>query len=154
MRVMSLIAAGLLAGVVVAFAAGGKATAGGGVAHTCSATDKQFIRAARLNMTAVGESGREFLIGEGGARDVIEDTRRAEAIVRNLRPTDPSLDKARVLMGAMFREYGQAVRARAKNREAGPHIYRAYGLANFARDILVQAQPKLRERGCDVAGLL
>jgi hypothetical protein len=57
-------------------------------------------------------------------------------------------------MGAMFREYGQAVRARTHNREAGPHIYRAYGLANFARDILVQAQPKLSERGCDVAGLL
>jgi hypothetical protein len=153
-RVLSLIAAGLLAGVVVAFAAGGKATAGDGVAHTCSATDKQFIREARLNMTAVGESGREFLMGEGRARVVIEDARRAEAIVQRLRPTDPSLDKARVLMGAMFREYGQAVRARTKNREAGPHIYRAYGLANFARDILVQAQPKLSDRGCDVAGLL
>lgn len=116
--------------------------------------DKQFIREAKLNMTAVGDSGREFLRGEGRARDVIEDTRRAEAIVRRLRPTDPSLDKARVLMGAMFREYGQAVEARRKNLEAGPHIYRAYGLANFARDILVQAQPALRDRGCDVTGLL
>lgn len=124
------------------------------MAHTCSAMDRQFIREAKLNMTAVGESGREFLRGDGRAADVIEDTRRAEAIVKHMRPTDPSLDKARVLMGAMFREYGQAVEARRKHREAGPHIYRAYGLANFTRDILVQAQPELSDRGCDVTGLL
>jgi hypothetical protein len=33
-------------------------------------------------------------------------------------------------------------------------MYRAYGLANFAHDVLVQAQPDLLERGCDVGPLL
>jgi len=33
-------------------------------------------------------------------------------------------------------------------------MFRAYGLANFAREILVEAQPELAKRGCDVAPLL
>jgi hypothetical protein len=33
-------------------------------------------------------------------------------------------------------------------------MYRAYGLANFARDVLAEAQPALQPQGCDVAALL
>jgi hypothetical protein len=33
-------------------------------------------------------------------------------------------------------------------------MMRAYGLANFAHDVLVQAQPALAARGCSVAALL
>ena len=57
-------------------------------------------------------------------------------------------------MGAMLFEYGKAIRAREAGRDAGPPMYRAYGLANFAADTLRQAQPELAEQGCDVAELL
>jgi hypothetical protein len=33
-------------------------------------------------------------------------------------------------------------------------MHRAYGLANFARDVLAQAQPALQREGCNVAPLL
>jgi hypothetical protein len=44
--------------------------------------------------------------------------------------------------------------AKSKKRDAAPHIYRAYGLANFAHDVLVDAAPELQRRGCDVSSLL
>ena len=44
----------------------------------------------------------------------------------------------------MFQEYGEAVSLAAKERaRAGKHMHRAYGLANFAREILLEAQPAL-----------
>lgn len=153
MRVLGLTAAGLVAGIIVAVGGCGGST-GDALAHTCSAMDRQFIHVARINMAAVGTSGREYLAGMGKAEDVIRDARRGEAVVGRLRPTDPALDKTRALMGAMFREYGQAIEAKTQNRKAGPHILRAYGLANFAREILSQAEPALRDEGCDVSGLL
>jgi hypothetical protein len=55
----------------------------------------------------------------------------------------------------MFNEYGDAVRLQSKGKpDAGARMYRAYGLANFARDVLQQAQPALAKHGCDVAPLL
>jgi hypothetical protein len=33
-------------------------------------------------------------------------------------------------------------------------MHRAYGLANFAREVLTQAQPGLARYGCDVTPLL
>ena len=41
----------------------------------------------------------------------------------------------------MFQEYGTAVTMQAKGGDAGERMYRAYGLANFAHDVLTQAQP-------------
>ena len=155
MRVVGLTAAGLLAAAVVALATSGHgAEASSSVKHSCSATDRQFIREARLNMIALGKSGHDFITGQGDAKTVIADARRAEAAVAYVRPTDDALEKARVLMRTMFREYGVAVKKKTKNRDAGRHIYRAYGLANIAREILVVAQPGLEKEGCDVSGLL
>ncbi len=57
-------------------------------------------------------------------------------------------------MSAMFSEYGTAVELYGKGKKAGERMYRAYGLANFARDVLVEAQPALSERGCDLSPLL
>ena len=155
MRVLGLTAAGLLAAVTVALATSGHgAEAASSIKHSCSATDKQFIREARLNMLAVGKSGHDFITGQGDAKTVIEDAKRAEAAAAYARPNDRSLNHARILMRTMFREYGIAVKKKTKNRDAGPHIYRAYGLANLAREILVDAQPGLEREGCDVGDLL
>ena len=54
----------------------------------------------------------------------------------------------------MFTEYGEAVTLYAEGKDSGERVFRAHGLANFARDVLAEAQPALQHEGCDVAPLL
>jgi hypothetical protein len=54
----------------------------------------------------------------------------------------------------MFLEYRKAIQANTHRQSPGKHIYRAYGLANFAHDLLVHEQKPLLKRGCDVSPLL
>jgi hypothetical protein len=124
------------------------------VSHTCSATDRQFLGAAQLNMAALGTISQDYLSGEAGADDVILQTQSAVTTLQGMNPSDPSLSKTRQILRAMFLEYGRAIRADKKHRDPGKYIYRAYGLANFAHDVLAQARPGLAKRGCDVSPLL
>jgi hypothetical protein len=131
---------------------GGKS--GAAVIHTCSATDRQFISAAQLNMAALGSLSEDYLHGDAKADDVLEQTKSSVVVLHNTNPSDPSLSKTRAILRAMFVEYGRAIRADKRHNNPGKHIYRAYGLANFAHDVLSQAKPALAERGCDVSALL
>jgi len=124
------------------------------VVHTCSATDRQFISVAQLNMAALGSLSEDYLHGDAGAKDVIEQTQASRLVLHNTNPSDPSLSKTRAIMRAMFLEYGRAIRADEKHKNPGRYIYRAYGLANFAHDVLSQAKPALAKRGCDISPLL
>lgn len=124
------------------------------IRHTCSATDRQFLGAAQLNMAALGTLSEDYLQGEAKADDVIMQTDSAIASLRNTNPSDPSLSKTRAILRAMFLEYGRAIRADKHHHDPGKYVYRAYGLANFAHDVLSQAQPALAKRGCDVSPLL
>jgi hypothetical protein len=149
-----LIAAGLaLLAAAVLLTGGGRAESAT-IAHTCSATDREFIRQAELNMVALGLWGEQYREGEATATEVVAEARRAAKRIEKLEPSDPSLRKTRSLVSGMITEYGRAMLAKAKKREAGRHMYRAYGLANFARDVLVDAAPELHRRGCDVSSLL
>jgi hypothetical protein len=74
--------------------------------------------------------------------------------MRAMGPTDPSLEQTRRLMIGMLTEYAKAVRIQARHGDAGPHMYRAYGLANYAHGVLSKAQPALAARGCDLSALL
>jgi hypothetical protein len=124
------------------------------VAHTCTPTDRQFIGTAQLNMAALGSLSQDYLHGQAKAGDVIEQTETAIGGLGNTNPSDPSLSKTRAILRAMFVEYGRAIKADAHHKNPGKYIYRAYGLANFAHDVLAQAQPALVKRGCDVSPLL
>jgi len=124
------------------------------VSHTCSATDRQFLGAAELNMAALGTLSQDYLQGDAQADDVILQTDSAVTSLLNTSPSDPSLSKTQKILRAMFVEYGRAIRADKHHHDPGKYIYRAYGLANFAHDILSQAKPALAERGCDVSPLL
>ena len=125
------------------------------LAHTCSATDRQFIDTAQMTMTGLGLMSDQFQQGMGSPKDVAS---AASLAARNIKATDPSdysLRKIQTLMGAMFTEYARAMNAEAKHKNnAASHIQRSYGLANFAHDVLVQAEPGLKARGCDVSPLL
>jgi hypothetical protein len=131
---------------------GGKSRAA--VVHTCSATDRQFISAAQLNMAALGSLSEDYLHGDAKASEVIEQTRTSRLVLHNTNPSDPSLSKTRAILRAMFLEYGRAIKADQHHHNPGQYIYRAYGLANFAHDVLAKAKPALAERGCDISPLL
>jgi len=122
--------------------------------HTCYPVDRQFIVAAQVNMSELGAASDEFLRGEAKAGEVVDVTKTALQNLANTRPADPSLTRTKLVLRAMFLEYQKAIQADAHHRSPGKHIYRAYGLANFAHDLLSHEQAPLAKRGCDISSLL
>jgi hypothetical protein len=148
-----LTAAGVvLATLCVVAAASGRPTPA--THHTCSLTDKQFIQVAQLNMASLGSWSQDYVDGEAQAGEVVAEAHRAQARVGAMTPSDPALVQTRALMQAMFGQYARAIAAKEHHKDAGKYIFRAYGLANFAHDVLVQAQPALLSHGCDIRPLL
>jgi hypothetical protein len=156
MRRIGLYGLGLLLASVLAlsYTTTSRAKVRGPIAHTCSVTDHAFIDTAETNMTAIDLWGQEYLNGDATPADVAAESGRAAKIVGGTAPTDPSLAQTRKLLVAMFTEYRKAMEQQAKHRNAGEHIFHAYGLANFAHDVLLKAEPALGKHGCDVASLL
>jgi hypothetical protein len=122
--------------------------------HSCGATDQKFIQTAAVDVTALGSLTADFQSGLADADEVAQQAFEAAKRVTHVEPHDYSLRTAQRYLDGMFREYGEAVTMQAKGEDAGERMYRAYGLANFAHDVLVQAQPELLQRGCDVGPLL
>jgi hypothetical protein len=148
---ISTLACGLLLGALL-FAATGCSQAP--IAHSCAATDKQFLNVAELNMAALGYWSSDYVNGDATAADVLSQTSEARIRVRSTAPQDRTLQQTRRLIDGMLSEYSRAVAAQSHHRDAGAYMMRAYGLANFAHDVLSQAQPGLKARGCDVSALL
>ena len=146
-----LIAAGLALLAAVVLATNGHARSAT-VEHTCSAADRQFIAKTELNMTALGIWSEDYRRGEATAAEVVAEAGRAARRVETLQPSDPSLRQVKIYVAGMFTEYARGLAAKRKN--AARHVYRAYGFANFAHDVLAEAAPALRRRGCDVSSLL
>ena len=151
-----LIAAGLAVIAAAALLATGGRAQGASLEldHTCSATDRQFIKLAALNMVGLSLAGENYRAGSATAKEVVRDATDAAVRVGRLRPRDPSLQETKLTMTAMFDEYGRAIAAQAAGRPAGKHMYHAYQLANYIYDVVVDAQPALGRLGCDVSGLL
>jgi hypothetical protein len=105
-------------------------------------------------MAALGAMSQDYLQGEAKPDDVLEQTDSAVTTLANTNPSDPSLSKTRTILRAMFIEYGRAISAEKHHRDPGKYIFRSYGLANFAHDVLAKAKPALAKRGCDVSPLL
>jgi hypothetical protein len=124
------------------------------VVHSCYPVDKQFINSAQLNMAMLGQTSEDYLRGSAKPEEVIDQADSALRALKNTRPADPSLTRTKMVLRAMFLEYRKAIQANAHHHSPGKHIYRAYGLANFAHDLLVHEQAPLMKRGCDVSPLL
>jgi hypothetical protein len=122
--------------------------------HSCGPTDQKFIQTASVDLTGLGELNADYQSGAVKAKDVSQQAFDAAVRIQHTDPKDPSLRTAQRYLDAMFQEYGTAVTIQAKGGDAGERMYRAYGLANFAHDVLTQAQPALYQRGCDVGPLL
>ena len=149
-----LVAAGLASFAAVVLLTSGGHGRGATVEHTCSATDRQFISKTELSMTALGIWGDDYRRGDATEAQVIAEARKATVRVQTLNPSDPALQQTKTFMAGMLAEYGRAMLAKSKQKDASSHMYRAYGLANFAHEVLVDAAPELRRRGCDVSSLL
>jgi hypothetical protein len=155
LRGISVLAAALLLALGIGFAVRGEDGSAAAIEHSCAATDQRFIQTASTNMTALGIWAEGFRSGDIAPEEVARQARDAAKRVRYVKPQDPALRQAQRLIDGMLNEYSQAVTLAAEERErAGKHMHRSYGLANFARDVLVQAQSKLAEHGCDVGPLL
>jgi hypothetical protein len=122
--------------------------------HLCGALDKQFIRAASLSNTELALLGQDYLSGSLTAKAAIAQTGNAAIALDVTAPRDPSLKLARVLMHGMLVEYGRAIHAQWKGGNPGKHMYRSYSLANYAHQVLTDAQPLLEPQGCSVGDLL
>ena len=152
---LGLTAAGLLVAVTIALVlvTNGRARPNH-LVHTCSATDRQFIETARTNMTAQQLWSEQYQSGDASAEDVVGQAHGASKIMRGTGPTDFSLRQTQRLVIGMLNEYAKGVQIHEKHRDAGPEMYRAYGLANFAHTVLLKAQRPLGQLGCDVGPLL
>src|SRR5947209_2101544 len=125
------------------------------IAHTCSATDRQFIQTTQLVMTDLGSWSQDMHDGTSTPREVVALARNESDRVAQTAPTDPSLNQTRELVKAMLVEYGKALQAEVHHRpSAGFHMGRAWGLANSAHDTLSDAQSPLMKKGCDIGPLL
>ena len=154
MRRLGLIAAGVIAMTALALVLATSGRAKPNLAHTCSAADLQFLEAGRTNMTAMQLWSEQYQSGDASDEDVADQAQTAVKIMRGTGPTDWSLRQTQRLVIGMLSEYAKAIQAHHKHRDAGPHMYRAYGLANFAHTVLVRSQAPLGKLGCDVGPLL
>ena len=154
MRRIGLIAAVLLAMVAIALALVTSGRARPNLVRTCSATDRQFIESARTNMTALELWSEQYQSGDTSAEDLVGQAHAAAKIMRGTGPTDFSLRQTQHLVSGMLNEYAKGVQIHEKHRDAGPTMYRAYGLANYAHTVLLRNQQPLAKLGCDVTPLL
>ncbi len=138
--------------VALALVANGRARPA--LVHTCSATDRQFIETARTNMTALELWGQQYESGEEDGMGVVSQARAGAKIVRGTGPTDSSLRQTKRLLVGLLTEYAKAVQIQERGGDAGPHMYRAYGLANYAHTVLARARKPLSALGCDLRPLL
>ena len=101
-------------------------------------------------MTALELWSEQYQSGDASAEDVVGQAKTAAKIMRGTGPTDYSLRQSRRLVIGMLSEYAKGVQLHERKRDAGPTMYRAYGLANFAHTVLLQAERPLDHLGCDV----
>src|SRR3982750_1848971 len=117
-----------MVGIALALVTNGRAKPN--LTHTCSATDRQFIEDARTNMTALELWSEQYQSGDASAEDVVGQAHAAAKIMRGAGPTDFSLRQTQHLVIGMLNEYARGVQTHERHGNAGPQMYRAYGLAN------------------------
>lgn len=120
--------------------------------HSCSAVDRDFIETATAQMTLFRTWSADYVTGaDDGAAQAAMAEEAAQLVIRK-RPQDVSLDRARMLMGAMLVEYQRAVTA-TMPADAGASLQRVHDLGSALRGLLADAAPGLNAAGCTVDAL-
>jgi hypothetical protein len=149
----TLVCASVVLGISV-LAGSGRAAPRASASHTCSVTDKQFLTTVQSNMTQLGYWADSLSSGDASPVVVMKQARAESEQVAATEPTDVSMLTARSLLRKMFLEYAAAVRAKALGASPGQHVRTVYTLANGVHELLVQAEPGMTAKGCNLAPLL
>lgn len=144
----------VLAAVVAVVGAAARPAARGAVAHSCGLVDQEFLDVYRVQLTAVGMYGSDYLAGDARPGEVIDAADTAAQAVEQTAPADAALQTVRRYAPAMFRAYAAAVRARAAGRGAGREMLAAYSIGARVQDVLREARTGLSAAGCPVTDLL
>jgi hypothetical protein len=150
----TLVLGSVVLGMTFFMGSGQAAATPAGGAHTCTPIDQAFLRNVQTEMQQLSMWGDEFDSGDADAATVVKQVSNEEQQIAGLVPTDPSLQTSRSLLRKMFTEYGLAIQAKAAGKNAGKHIRVAYQMANDVHELLVQAQPGMTAKGCDLTPLL
>jgi hypothetical protein len=121
--------------------------------HACTLVDRDFLVVATRQMTAFRAWSADYVTGAEDAESQAVLADEAAQDVMRKHAVDPALDRARLLMGAMFIEYERAVTAPTP-AEAGGSLQRVRDLGIALRSLLSDAGPALGDAGCDVSPLL
>jgi NAD(P)H-dependent flavin oxidoreductase YrpB (nitropropane dioxygenase family) len=122
-------------------------------AHTCAAVDRDFLRVASAQMLSFRMWSADYVTGaEEPTRQAAMADEAAQLVMRK-HALDPSLERARLLMGSMLIEYERAVLATSAV-DAGASLHRVRDLGIALRSLLSDVGPGLAAVGCDVAPLL
>jgi hypothetical protein len=132
----------------------GRAASKPTAADTCSAADKQFLSTVSSNMTQLQYWSDSLQSGDATASVVVKQAHSEALQIWAAQPTDPYLVTSRSLLRKMFDEYGLAVKAKALGTSPGVHVRTVYSLANDVHELLVQAQPGMTAKGCNLTPLL
>src|SRR5438046_10718997 len=65
------------------------------VAHTCSATDRQFMSVAQLNMAALGSLSEDYHQGDAQPAGALEQPQTASVRLRHADPRAPAASRTR-----------------------------------------------------------
>jgi len=124
-----------------------------GPTYGCSALDKDFVETAVAQMTAFRAWSGDYVTGGADAADQAALANEATQFIMRKHASDASLERARLLMGAMLIEYQRAVTA-GTAVDAGLSLRRVHDLGIQLRSLLAEAGPGLAKAGCNVAPLL
>lgn len=150
----TLACASIVLGISFLMGSGRAAAQPAGGAHTCSAADKQFLDTVQSNMEQLAYWSDSLTSGDVAPAVVIKQAHAEAEQVWAATPTDPSLLTSRSLLRKMFYEYGLAVKTKALGASPGLHVRAAYLLANDVHQLLVEAQPGMTAKGCNLTPLL
>lgn len=122
-------------------------------APVCSAADRKFVDAARVNLPAFATWRDDYLASAVDHATFGSVARETALLMERTSPQDRSLQQARLLIGAMLAEFERAAAVRETGGLAAQELLRAQQLDGTLRGHLAGAAPGLGAAGCDITAL-
>jgi hypothetical protein len=121
--------------------------------HICSAADRKFIEAARVNLPAFAMWRDDYVGGSVEHGTFGSVARETAVLMARTGPQDRSLQQARLLISAMLSEFEAAAAAREAGGLGAQQLVHAQQLDATLRGHLAGAAPGLAAVGCDISEL-
>lgn len=122
-------------------------------AHVCSAADRKFIEAARVNLPAFATWRDDYLASAVDHGTFGSVARETAILMERTAPQDRSLQQARLLVSAMLAEFQRAAAVRETGGLAAQELLHAQQLDGTLRGHFAGIAPGLGAVGCDISSL-